>query len=214
MTATRIGANLLSAALLAALPAAALAAEEKKDEGWRPLLKGKDLQGWKTDEKVKQHWKVADGILTYDGKDGHLWTDKAFGDFVLKVDWRLPERGDSGIYLRGKSKSQINIWCNDLGSGEVWGYRTDKNQPEAIRKACTPAKRADKPVGQWNNFVITMKGDRLTVVLNGVEVISGARLPGVPEKGPIALQHHGDPIEFRNILIKELGEKKDEKEAE
>jgi hypothetical protein len=49
-----------------------------------------------------------------------------------------------------------------------------------------------------------MRGDRLTVDLNGVTVIENAQLPGVPARGPIALQHHGDPIEFANIFIKEL----------
>jgi len=209
MTAKRIGASLLAAALLAALPACLLAAEEKKDEDFRPLLDG-DLSKWKADDKVKEHWKLADGILKYDGKNSHLWTKESFGDFVLKVDWRLPEKGDSGIYLRGMSKAQCNIWVNPLGSGEVWGYRTDKNQPEEIRKACTPKKVADKPVGEWNTFVITMKGDRLTVVLNGEEVISQAQLPDVKPSGPIALQHHGNPIEFRNIFVKELGEKKEQ----
>ena len=209
MTAKRIGASLLAAALLAALPACLLAAEEKKDEDFRPLLDG-DLSKWKADDKVKEHWKLADGILKYDGKNSHLWTKESFGDFVLKVDWRLPEKGDSGIYLRGMSKAQCNIWVNPLGSGEVWGYRTDKNQPEEIRKACTPKKVADKPVGEWNTFVITMKGDRVTVVLNGEEVISQAQLPDVKPSGPIALQHHGNPIEFRNIFVKELGEKKEQ----
>ncbi|MFO8013960.1 MAG: DUF1080 domain-containing protein [Phycisphaerae bacterium] len=214
MTARRIRASLLAAVLVAALPAAAIAAEEKKkDEGFRPLLDD-DLSKWKADEKVKPHWTLEGGVLKYDGKDGHLWTEESFKDFILKVDWRLPAKGDSGIYLRGMSKAQCNIWCNELGSGEVWGYRTDKNQPEEIRKACTPSKVADKPVGQWNTFVITMKGDRLTVVLNGEEVISGAKLPGVKPSGPIALQHHGNPVEFRNIRIKELGEKKDEKNDE
>jgi hypothetical protein len=63
-------------------------------------------------------------------------------------------------------------------------------------------KKADAPIGKWNRFVITMRGDRLTVVLNGETVIENAQLPGVPDRGPIALQHHGDPIEFANILIK------------
>ena len=49
-----------------------------------------------------------------------------------------------------------------------------------------------------------MKGDRLSVTLNGQQVIQQARLPGIPESGPIALQHHGDPIEFASIYIKEL----------
>ena len=60
------------------------------------------------------------------------------------------------------------------------------------------------PPGQWNRFVITMKGDRLTIVLNGKTVIENAQLPGIPESGPIGLQHHGDAIEFANIYVKEL----------
>lgn len=116
----------------------------------------------------------------------------------------VPDAGDSGIYLRGSSKAQVNIWCWPAGSGEVYGYRTDPSQPAEVRAAATPRKRADKPIGQWNRFVITLRGDRLSVDLNGETVIENAPLPGLPEKGPIALQHHGDPIEFANILIKEL----------
>ena len=112
--------------------------------------------------------------------------------------------GDSGIYLRGNSKSQVNIWCWPAGSGEVYGYRTDANMPAEVRAAVTPKKKADKPVGQWNRFVITMRGERLTVVLNGETVIENALLPGVPARGPLALQHHGDPIQFANIYVKEL----------
>lgn len=196
---------LAGVAALALLGAAfCLAAETPADEGFRLLFNGKNLEGWKADDEAKKHWVVRDGVLSYDGKNGNLWTVQSFGDFVLKVDWRLPAPGDSGIYLRGTSKAQVNIWCNALGSGEVYGYRTDRNQPEEVRKAATPLKKADKPVGQWNTFVITLKGERLTVVLNGEVVISNARLPGVPKSGPIALQHHGNPIEFRNILIREL----------
>jgi hypothetical protein len=120
------------------------------------------------------------------------------------VTAEVPDAGDSGIYLRGNSKSQVNIWCSPLGSGEVYGYRTDKRLPEEIRRAVTPKLRADRAIGKWNRFIITMKGDRLTVVLNGRTVIDNAQLPGVPARGPIALQHHGDPIEFANIYIKEL----------
>jgi hypothetical protein len=115
-----------------------------------------------------------------------------------------PDAGDSGIYLRGNSKSQVNMWCWPVGSGEVYGYRTDRSLPAAVRAAVTPRKNADKPLGQWNRFVITMRGDRLTVVLNGETVIENAQLPGVPPRGPIALQHHGEPIEFANVYVKEL----------
>lgn len=115
-----------------------------------------------------------------------------------------PDAGDSGIYLRGSSKSQVNIWCWPAGSGEIYGYRTDKSLPPEIRAGATPKKKADKPIGQWNRFIITMRGDRLRVVLNGETVIDNAQLPGVPARGPIALQHHGDPIEFANIFIRDL----------
>ena len=114
------------------------------------------------------------------------------------------DAGDSGIYLRGSSTSQVNIWNWPVGSGEIWGYRTDKNMPAEVRAASTPILNADNPIGQWNRFEITVIDDRVTVVLNGKTVIRDAKLPGMPKRGPIALQHHGDPIQFANIYIKEL----------
>lgn len=162
-----------------------------------------------------------------------LWTEKQFGDVTLVFDWRwsgpaqkmkrpviLPsgdekkdengkpvmveiEERDSGIYLRGSSKAQVNLWAWPVGSGEVYGYRTDKNQPAEVRAGVTPRKAMDKPVGEWNHMEITIKGDRLTVKLNGEEVISNAQLPGVPAKGAIALQEHGQHIQFKNIYVKE-----------
>ena len=59
-----------------------------------------------------------------------------------------------------------------------------------------PKVKADAPNGQWNRFFITLKGDRLTVVLNGKTVIENEQLPGIPPRGPIGLQHHGDPVRF------------------
>ena len=114
------------------------------------------------------------------------------------------EAGDSGVYLRGSSKSQVNMWCWPIGSGEVYGYRTDSKQSPGVRAGVTPKKRMDKPIGEWNHMVITLKGDRLTVELNGEVVMEKAQLPGIPPSGPIALQHHGDPIQFKNIYIEEL----------
>src|SRR4029453_17295830 len=122
---------------------------------------------------------------------------------------------DSGIFLRGTSKAQVNIWSWPIGSGEVYGYRTDAKMPMAVRAAVTPKRNADHDVGAWNTFEITMRGSRLDVVLNGEHVIVSAELPGVPPEGPIALQHHGEKkngvwvappslVQFRNISIKEL----------
>lgn len=122
---------------------------------------------------------------------------------------------DSGIYVRGNSKSQINIWAWPVGSGEVYGYRTDSNMPAAVRAGVTPTMLADKHIGEWNTFEITMLGEYLTVKLNGYVVIRNAHLPGVDERGAIALQHHGTMVDgewtsspslvqFKDIYIKEL----------
>jgi hypothetical protein len=208
-------------------------------EGFIPLYTGLNLDGWKHSAEHDAHWQPNDWILHYDGKcaapDPHLWTTKAYKDFVLICDWRWTEKGaptnqpvilsngeyakeadgsekqievmdagDSGIYLRGNDKSQVNIWCWPIGSGEVYGYRTDPKMSAEVKAGVTPKKMADKKIGEWNRFVITMKGDRLTVNLNGETVIENAQLPGVPRQGPIALQHHGFPIEFANLFIKEL----------
>jgi hypothetical protein len=76
--------------------------------------------------------------------------------------------------------------------------------PAEVRAAATPKVKADERVGRWNRFLITMRGDRLTVELNGQTVIDNCQLLGVPAEGPIALQHHGDRIEFANVFVRRL----------
>ncbi len=128
----------------------------------------------------------------------------------------LPD-SDSGVFLRGEGKNQVNIWCWPIGSGEFYGYRMDSKRPAAIRAGVTPRTQADNPVGQWNRFEITMRGDRVSVVLNDKLVIENAQLPGIAKSGRLALQHHGGKrdgqwtgppslLQFKNIFIKELQE--------
>ena len=222
------------------------------DDGFISLFNGKDLAQWKVPKGDNGHWKVVDGVIDYDARseapgDKNLWSKQEFGDFVLKVDWRIKETpytnpnvpyilpdgnhavdihgreykfslpdSDSGIFLRDKSgKSQVNIWCWPIGSGEVYGYRMDRSMPAKVRAAVTPKHQADRPVGEWNTFEITLQGNVLTVVLNGVTVIDKAELPNLTPVGPIALQHHGgyrngrylgppSLVQFRNIKIRQL----------
>ena len=175
--------------------------------------------------------------------DKHLWTAKSYRNFVLRIDWRLKsapfqykgriilpdgsekldEKGkpiivefpdsDSGILLRGGP--QVNIWCWPVGSGELWSVRRDMKLPPETRAAATPKLHADRNIGEWNTFEITLRGDRATIALNGRKVIDNAQLPGIAEAGPIGLQHHGrfdngrwtgppSLVQFRNVFIGEL----------
>ncbi len=117
----------------------------------------------------------------------------------------LVEERDSGIYLRGNSKSQVNLWEWPAGSGEVYGYRTDGAMPAATRAAATPRSNADHPVGEWNSLWIRLVGETLDVWLNGEHVIVACELPGVPESGPIGLQAHGSGIRFRHLHARDSG---------
>ncbi|MDF1861145.1 MAG: DUF1080 domain-containing protein [Verrucomicrobiales bacterium] len=227
------------------------ASPHETPEGFASLFNGKDLSGWIIPEGDNGHWKVLDGVIDYDAQseakgEKHLWSEKEFGDFELRIDWRIKQttgfydvpyvlpdgsyvkdaegkklthpmpNADSGIYLRGEGKYQLNIWCWPIGSGEVYGIRNNEEQPPEIRAGVTPRLKADNPIGDWNTFVITVKGDRLTVVLNDHLIIENAVLPDVPEKGKLALQHHGGKkadgtwspasslVQFRNIFVKEL----------
>jgi hypothetical protein len=64
--------------------------------------------------------------------------------------------------------------------------------------------KADRPLGEWNRTMVTIKGDRLTVSLNGRTVIEEAQLPGIPARGAFGIQHHGSAIDFANVWVKEL----------
>ncbi len=214
---------LLSAAL-------AQAAEPNPPKGFTALFNGKNLDGWwglKTEnpakwmalppdqlaakkkaslEDIKKHWKVEYGVLVNDGSGLYLSTEWNYGNFELYVDYKIVAKADSGIYLRGVP--QVQIW--DKGSGGLW------NNPKG-GAGKDPKVLADKPLGQWNTFHVTMMGDIVTVVLNDKLVVDKAPLNnfwdrGTPlakrkpliKKGPIQLQTHGGKISWRNIYLKEL----------
>lgn len=220
------------------------AANPKHAAGFVPLFNGKNLDGWwglKTEdpakwmalspqklaekkkaslEDIKKHWKVEDGVLVNDGSGLYLSTEKNFGNFELYVDYKTVPKADSGIYLRGVP--QVQIWDYtkeagkwklgaDKGSGGLW------NNGGAGASGRDPLVLADKPLGQWNTFHITMVGDIVTVVLNDKLVVDKAPLNNfwdrktpiekrkpLIKKGPIQLQTHGGEISWRNIYLKEL----------
>jgi hypothetical protein len=162
---------------------------------------------------IRSHWRIENDELVNDGKGLYLTTDKYYGDFELRIDYRTKPLGDSGIYLRGCP--QVQIWDStekakfnlgaDKGSGALWN-----NSPGAPGK--DPLVKADKPFGEWNHFRIVMVGSRVWVWLNNKQTVNGAilenyynrKLP-VPPRGPLQLQTHGEEIRWRNIFIREIG---------
>lgn len=183
-----------------------------KANDWRLEYDGKseaeDKNLW-TEKEYKNFTLIVDWRMTRKPVIENVPIVLPDGSYLTGADGNqvtaaVQDAGDSGIYLRGSSKSQINIWQWPCGSGEIWGYRLDPDMPPDVRKGATPILDADNEVGEWNRFEITLVSDVVTVILNDKTVIRNARLPGIPEKGSIALQHHGDPIEFANIYIKEL----------
>ncbi len=159
------------------------------------------------DDEMRKHWSVRNGNLYFDGFRGgySLATKRDYADFELWADWRiLSITGDSGLYLRGTPQVQIwdahNQW--HIGSGGLYNNQKNPSRPLAL---------ADKQVGDWNRFHVIMRGDRVTVWLNGVLVVDNVKLENywnrnlpIFDKDQIELQCHGDPLEWRNIFIREL----------
>ena len=216
----------LAATAVCALAHAVPAADNTPPEGFTGLFNGEDLAGWKglvgdpksraamtpeqlaaaqekADAAMREHWKVADGALVFDGKGNSLCTAKDYGDFELLVDWKILAGGDSGIYLRGTP--QVQIWdLNQHAEGSGGLYNNQKNPSK-------PLKSADKPIGEWNTFRIKMVGEKVTVWLNGELVVDDVVLENYWERdkpiyptGQIELQNHGNTLYFKNVYIREI----------
>jgi Domain of Unknown Function (DUF1080) len=164
----------------------------------------------RADESAREHWKVESGVLVFDGKGQNLCTAKEYGDFEMYCDWKIHEKADSGIYVRGTP--QIQIWDpftapnaktgEHKGSGGVFNNQKNSKDPLVV---------ADKPIGEWNTFWIKVVGDKVTVKLNDKLVVDNVTMENYWErdkplyaKGTIELQNHGNTLYFRNIYVKEL----------
>jgi hypothetical protein len=200
------------------------------DHGFVSLFNGVDLTGWKAlvgnpitrskmtetelataqqaaNEKTKGDWIVKDGLLIFTGHGTNLATQRKYRDIEMYVDWKITQEGDAGIYLRGSP--QVQIWDTSrravgaqVGSGGLYNNQKNESKPLVV---------ADNKVGEWNRFHIIMKGDKVTVWLNGILVTDNITLenywdrsiPIFPEE-QIELQAHGTYVAYRNIYLREL----------
>jgi HEAT repeat protein len=209
-------------------------AEMPQGEGFVSMFNGTDLTGWKglvgdplkrakmdaatlataqekADAEARDSWKPINGELQFMSHGNNLATVKKYGDFEMLVDWKIIDdkkgEGDAGIYLRGTP--QVQIWDNarvkvgaQVGSGGLYNNKTNESKP---------LKVADNKLDEWNTFRILMKGDRVTVYLNGELVTDNVILENFWDRNmpifaeeQIELQAHGSPVAYRDLYIREI----------
>ncbi|MGZ8413905.1 MAG: 3-keto-disaccharide hydrolase [Gemmatirosa sp.] len=165
------------------------------------LFNGRDLTGWKN-QGGDSRWRVVDGVLTNTASGGNLVTTRTFDDFKLHVEFRVPARGNSGIYLRGRYEVQVEDSGDrsellPLHVGGVYGF-------------LEPNENASRKPGEWQTYDITLVGRRVTVVLNGRTIVADQIIPGITggaldseegAPGPILLQGDHTAVEYRSIVL-------------
>jgi hypothetical protein len=215
-----------------------LSAKEKKG-GWELLFDGKTTNGWHSFNKttIGSAWKVDKGSLYLDTtikdgwqvKDGgDIISEKAYGNFHLKLQWKISSNGNSGImfYVQEGEKydypwrtgPEMQVLDNNgHPDGKIIKHRSG-DLYDLIKSNTEPVK----PVGQWNNVEIISNNGSLTFKLNNVivvkttlwddgwkKLVAGSKFNDMPDfgtftNGKFSLQDHGNAVWFRNIKIKAL----------
>jgi hypothetical protein len=194
------------------------------EKGFKTLFNGKDLKGWQNADGKEPGagWVVKDGAMTREDKGGDIWTKDRYGDFILNLEFKT--QGNSGIFIRTdnmKDWLQTSIEVQVINS---WGKeKPDMHDCGAIYDCLAPSKSTVKE-NEWNRTVITCKGPKITIVMNGEQIIDmdlnkwteahknpdgtankfNKALKDFKREGHIGLQDHGAWVTFRNIRIKPL----------
>jgi hypothetical protein len=213
-------------------------------KGWISLFDGKTTNGWHTygKETAGKAWKVDDGMLHLDAaskKDwqsaegGDIVTEEEFDNFHLQLDWKISNKGNSGIifYIKEDPKAFEFPWYTgpemqilDNGTPTRLGHSDAKLYTHRAGDLydLLASKEAVKPVGEWNHVEVISKNGQLDFYLNGehtlsttmwndnwMQMIAVSKFKdmlafGTFKKGKLGLQDHGDDVWFRNIKIKRL----------
>jgi hypothetical protein len=197
------------------------------DEGWVKLFNGKDLAGWKRflqqgkESELDKNWTIDDGVIKCDGSiNGYIITEKEYENYVLKLQWRwgtkVARGRNSGVFVHVVGPDKI--WPKGVEAqlmadhaGDFWLVDNFKLSVDKARQDPRQARhyfrlkdkeKIEKPVGEWNQYEITCKGNEVKLVVNGEFVNEGKEAELA--KGKILLQSEGAEIHFRNIELKPL----------
>ncbi len=175
---------------------------EELEAGWVRLFDGQTLFGWKANNDVV--WSVKEGVLSAEtGEAGLLCTTSRFADYELRCDFKLAEKGNSGIFLRSPMKPtdpgidcyELNT-CDEHPSGFLTGSLVKRAKPE------TPVTSG----GAWHSYHVRVEGPKIVVQMDGKPVLDYTDATDKPLKtGHIGLQFREGKIEFRNVYLKPLG---------
>lgn len=188
---------------------------EESGAGFRALFNGVDLTAW-VHNGTPGSFTVKDGMINGDRakKEWAYWlsTEREYGDFELRLQYRITKGGNSGIFIRAPRDgrtSRVGMEIQILDDGQKKG-RPGVGSTGAIYQVAASRALASKPAGEWNDLWILCHGEQVKVTLNGVVIneISMAeyeQLKSRPRKGYIGLSAHTGPVQFRNIRLREMG---------
>lgn len=189
------------------------------DEGFTSLFNGQDLQGW---QGPTDNYEVVDGaIRCKPGKGGVLHTQNEYGDFTVRVEFKLPPGGNNGLAIRypGAGDTAYVGMCElqVLDTEHPKYANLDPRQAHGSAYGMAAAARGyHRPTGEWNYQEVTVEGSKIKVVLNGspilntdlstiTEYMANSPHPGKDRtSGYFGFAGHSDPVEFRNVAIKAL----------
>lgn len=166
------------------------------------LFNGKDLDGWQPlGDPNNFLWKVIDGVMVNDGYGANIVSVQKFKDFKFHIEFRVPQHGNSGVYLRGRYEVQV---------ADSFGQEPSSGGCGGLYSRVTPSVNASKPPGEWQTFEGQIIGQYITVALNGTKIIDNHEIRGITggaldshehEPGPIYLQGDHGKIEYRKLII-------------
>jgi len=203
---------------------------DNEDKDWTVLFDGKDLSAWRISRTAQ--WIVEDGAIVLKNRtDGtmrnvdYLWTKEKYADFILELEFKVPERANSGVFLRTADLKEPVFTGIELQVTNSYGRELSRGGTAgAVYDCLAPTKNAIKKPGKWNKYRITCDDNMIVVVLNGERIVEmdlnrwtekGKNPDGSPNKfgkplknfarnGYIGFQDHGRPVWYRNVRIKRL----------
>ena len=194
------------------------------DEGFSLLFNGSDLDGWTTSGNMDS-WSARDGEISTGGKGGWwLRTERQYRDFDLRLEFKVPDGGNSGVGIRGSTGGDPAFTGMEIQIYGGYGKEPSLSACGAVYNAIAPTTMPINKASEWNSYRILLEGDTLNVWLNGVRIHRDQKLDDrgmfrSPEQklplnarlttGYIALQDHGNPVHFRTIRIRDLSPDKD-----